>query len=48
MNVVAICFFCLGMVALLVKIYVAIRYLDEIEGLLSKSSAIKKQFCIGE
>ncbi|ESW39629.1 hypothetical protein RR51_17875 [Pseudomonas sp. C5pp] len=40
MNVVAICFFFLGIVALLVQIYIAIRYLDEIEGLLWKSDFV--------
>ncbi|QHG67633.1 hypothetical protein C2H86_25785 [Pseudomonas putida] len=40
MNVVAICFFFLAMVAFLVQIYVAIRHLDKIEGLLSKSDFV--------
>lgn len=40
MNVIAVCFFFLAMVAFLVQIYVAIRHLDEIEGLLSKSDFV--------
>jgi len=37
MNLVAVGFFFLGMAALLVLVFVAVRYLDEIEELLSKS-----------
>jgi uncharacterized membrane protein YkgB len=37
LNIVAICFFFLGIFALCVLVYVAFRYLDEIEELLSKS-----------
>lgn len=39
-NLVAICFFFLAMVAFLVQMCVAIRHLDEIEGLLSKSDFV--------
>ncbi|WP_256592058.1 hypothetical protein [Pseudomonas sp. CC120222-01a] len=39
-NLVAICFFFLAMVAFLVQMYVAMRHLDEVEGLLSKSDFV--------
>lgn len=48
MNLVAVGFFFLGMAALLVLVFVAVRYLDEIEELLSKSvyvSGNKKTLC---
>lgn len=40
MKVVAVCFFFLAIVAFLVQMYVAIRHLDEVEGLLSKSDFV--------
>ncbi|MBO9550574.1 MAG: hypothetical protein J7573_14085 [Pseudomonas sp.] len=40
MDLVAICFFFVATVAFLVQMYVAIRHLDEIEELLSKSNFV--------
>ena len=39
-NLVSICFFFLAVLAFLVQMYVAIRHLDEVEELLSKSDFV--------